>query len=382
MKYKLASDTWDKLEIDAIQRVIDSKQFTMANEVSSFEERFANFHSTRHAIMTNSGSSANLVMMNAIKYLKDDSRNEVIVPAVSWSTTYFPVNQAGYKLIFVDICKDDFNIDIEAVKKAINPNTLGVLTVNLLGNPSKLDELEKICKSEGVYLFEDNCESMGASLNNKLAGTYGLMGTFSFFYSHHMQTMEGGMILTDNDDLADICRSLRAHGWVRDLSEDSTIYKKGQDKFREKFKFILPGFCVRPLEMSGAIGKEQLLKWPAMLKNRRKNAGYINKLMEDNTKLTIQKEYGNSSWFGFGMRVKKGSRNEYLQILDHAGIENRPIVAGNFINNPVMKHLDYKIFGSLDNADDIDENGFFIGNDSKDLTKQIDYFIEKIGATS
>ena len=225
-KYSLASDSWGEEEISAINDVVKSNKFTMGPKVKKFEEEFANYHKADYAIMVNSGSSANLLMIASLFYSNDydlKKGDEVIVPAVSWSTTYYPVNQYGLKLVFVDIDRNTLNIDPKEVIKAINQKTKLIFAVNLLGNPSDLEDLKSICKKNEIILIEDNCESLGAKYHDRYTGTCGLMGSFSFFFSHHMQTMEGGMVLTNDKNLYELCLSLRAHGWIRDLPKNLSL---------------------------------------------------------------------------------------------------------------------------------------------------------------
>lgn len=377
MKYPLAADTWDQKEIDAIQSVIAGGRYTMGPRVKQFENEFAETFGVKHAVMVNSGSSANLLMIASLVL---DSRydlnpgDEVIVPAVSWSTTYFPLTQYGLKAIFVDIDKDTLNIDPSKIVKAITPKTKAILAVNLLGNSCDYYALLDLANEFNLILLEDNCESLGARWNGQMLGTIGTMGTFSFFFSHHMQTMEGGMIVTNDDQTAQYLRSLRAHGWIRDLPDENYLWNKTGDPFEDSFKFILPGYCVRPLEMSGAVGSVQLDKMPTMIAKRRENAKVFQEAFADIPDVITQMEIGESSWFGFSIVLRGkllGRRKELLDILSRAGVETRPIVAGNFTRNPVIKYIPHEVRGSLDNADYIHDNGFFIGNDSRDLTSEI-----------
>lgn len=384
MKYPLASDTWDQKEIAALNRVIASGRYTMGAEVKKYEQQFAEYFGVKHAVMTNSGSSANLITLATLKlhpkFKKNIAHPNIIVPTVSWSTTYFPVTQNGYILKFVDVDPYTFNLSAEAVDEAIDENTVAVFTVNLLGNPCELQKMKAVCDAKGVVLLEDNCESLGAIENNKYAGTWGTMGTFSFFFSHHLQTMEGGMVVTNDDDLVDYLRSIRAHGWVRDVEPGSKLYTKTGDPFEDSFRFVLPGYCVRPLEMSGAVGQEQLLKWPNMFSLRRKNAEYAQKVFSNIDGIRIQKENDTSSWFGFGFVLEdhlRGRRKLVTDTLIANQVECRPIVAGNFLRNPVIKHLQYKNTGTTA-ADCLHDHGFFIGNDCKDLTAEIDYVAKLI----
>lgn len=377
MKYPLASNTWDHREIEAINSVIADGRYTMGPRVKKFEGEFAERFGAKHAVMTNSGSSANLLMIASLIINPDYDLNpgdEVIVPAVSWSTTYFPVTQYGLKLIFVDIEQDTLNIDPDKVEAAIGPKTKAILAVNLLGNSCRYDRLKDIAERHNLILIEDNCESLGASYDGKMLGTIGVMGTFSFFFSHHMQTMEGGMVLTDDSKLDQYLRSLRAHGWIRDLPDENFIHNKSGDPFEDSFKFVTPGYCVRPLEMSGAVGSVQLSKMDSMINARRSNAKHFKDAMTYIQSVRTQIEVGESSWFGFSIVLidgLKGKRREIVSALTAAGIETRPIVAGNFTKNPVISHIPHEIRGTLDVANYIDENGFFVGNDSRDLTEEI-----------
>ena len=192
--------------------------------------------------------------------------------SVSWSTTYFPLHQYGLKLKFVDIDIETLNYDLDKLETSITEDTKALMLVNLLGNNNDFDRINLICKEKNIVIIEDNCESMGAKYNNKYSGTFGVMGTFSSFFSHHISTMEGGVVVTDSEELYHILLCLRAHGWTRNLPKENYISKKSDNWFEESFKFVLPGYNVRPLEMSGAIGIEQLKKLPNFLKQRRKNA--------------------------------------------------------------------------------------------------------------
>ena len=374
--YELASSSWDQDELDAMQRVIKSGNFTMGQEVREFESKFADYFGTKFAVMSNSGSSANLLAMAAIKYSKKygkDERDEVIVPAVSWSTTYYPITQLGYKLRFVDVDLNSLNATASAIQAAINNRTAGIFAVNLLGNPSDLEAISNLASEAGIFFLEDNCESMGAKIGTKFSGTFGQIGTFSSFFSHHISTMEGGLSVTDDEELAQLMTSLRAHGWTRELPETNHVHDKTGEKFDDLFRFVLPGYNLRPLELSGAIGLEQLKKLPAINNQRRLNAEFFKSriVFED---LLIQQEFGDSSWFGFSLILNgglSGRRSELVSHLTSKGIESRPIVAGNFTRNPVMKHLDHVKLDPLPNADKIHQDGLFVGNSQEDLSKEI-----------
>lgn len=377
MRYPLADSTWDERETQAIADVVASGRFTMGPKAREFEARFAERFECRHAIMVNSGSSANLLAIAALRYRSRDSLqpgDEVIVPAVSWSTTYCPLHQYGLKLRFVDIDPDTLNLDPDAVETAITPDTRAVFAVNLLGAPNDFARLAEICERRGVILIEDNCESMGALYDGRHAGTFGVCGTFSMFFSHHMCTMEGGVVTTDDTEIAQIVTSLRAHGWTRELPPENLVWNKEGDAFRDMFRFVLPGYNLRPLEMSAAVGLCQLEKLDSMLRGRRANAERFVDLFGDQDFVRIQKPVGTSSWFGFALILDgplAGRRSEVVEMLADSGVESRPIVAGDFTKNPVIRFFDYEIAGPLPNTSNVDANGFFIGNHHYDISEEL-----------
>jgi CDP-6-deoxy-D-xylo-4-hexulose-3-dehydrase len=380
MIYPLAYSTWGKEEVEAIQKVIDTDMYTMGNHVKQFEQEFAELFNSPNAVMVNSGSSANLLMLSLLKW-KYRLTGDIIVPVVGWATTYFPIVQNGFKINFVDVDPNTWNIDTTKIEQAITPNTVAIMPVNLLGNSCDYKAIKEICFKHKLLLIEDNCESMGAKFNNQYTGTFGLAGSFSFFFSHHIQTMEGGMILCKHKDDADYLRSMRAHGWVRDLPDNSSLYKKTGNAFNDNFIFATPGYNLRPLEMSGAIGSVQLKKWNDIMKVRLENTKHFLNLFANKSWCRIQNEIGESSWFTFGMVLDgelKGRREEIIDALTNAGIQNRPLASRNFLKQPVMPNLDHIVSGTMDAANDIHDNGFFVGNGSIDIKEGIDKMYEII----
>lgn len=370
-KFPLATSSWGKEEMDAIQGVIASGMFTMGAKVQAFERDFAKFAGSQYCVMVNSGSSANLLMVAALFYTKNTGLklqrgDEVIVPAVSWSTTYYPLYQYGLKIKFVDIDLQTLNYDLDQLEQAVTDKTRAIMAVNLLGNPNDFSRIEQIIGGRDIVLMEDNCESMGATFQGKQAGTFGVMGTFSSFFSHHISTMEGGLIVTDDEELYHILLSLRAHGWTRNLpAENHVCGRKSDDPFAESFRFVLPGYNVRPLEMEGALGVEQVKRLPQMIEERRKNGKLLQATLDSHPDIIIQREIGESSWFGFSLVIRPGSaltRNALVVKLNELGFECRPIVAGNFAKNEVVKYFDSEVHGTLKNAEHIDQNGLFVGN--------------------
>lgn len=378
--YKLAIETWDKDEIKAINKVIDSGIFSMSSNVFAFEKNAANYFDSRFCVMVNSGSSANLLMIASLFFKKDNplkKGDEIIVPAVSWSTTYAPLQQYGLKLRFVDVDQKTLNFDLSQLEDAVTDKTKGIFAVNLLGNPNEFSKIKKICVKHNLFLIEDNCESMGAKYGDKYCGTFGIMGSFSCFFSHHISTMEGGFILTDDEELHHIMLSLRAHGWTRNLPKNNLVTgTKSNNDFEESFNFVLPGYNLRPLEMSGAIGIEQLKKLEDFVLVRRKNKEAFDDLISTYNQLVTQKEIGYSSWFGFSILISeecKFTRKEILDVFAKNNIETRPIVSGNILNKQMMKYFDYTTYGDMETSEYVDKYGFFIGNSHKNLSREFEY---------
>lgn len=370
-RFPLATSSWDQAELDALQRVIASDMYSMGPEVRTFEEQFAAFFGSKYAVMVNSGSSANLLMTGAFFYSQNEdlrlrAGDEIIVPAVSWSTTYYPLAQYGLIQKFVDIDRDTLNYDLDALAAAVTDKTRAIMIVNLLGNPNDFDRIKEIIGDRKIVLLEDNCESMGAKFNGKHTGTFAHVGSFSSFFSHHISTMEGGVVTTDDEELYHIMLSMRSHGWTRHLPKENRVTgTKSDDPFEESFNFVLPGYNLRPLEMSGALGQEQLKKLPDLIKGRRDNAALVVAPLADHPLFTLQAEIGESSWFGFSLLLRPeadADRKALVAKLNELGIECRPVVAGNFTKNPVMQHIPHVIHGDMVNAEYIDQRGLFIGN--------------------
>jgi CDP-4-dehydro-6-deoxyglucose reductase, E1 len=378
--YELASDSWGTDEINAIRKVIDSGRFTMGEKVSEFELAFAEKFNSEYCLMVSSGSMANLVAIASLFYKSDrplQRGDEVIVPAISWATSFYPLQQYGLKLRFVDVDLNTLNMDVTKLEAALTPKTRMVMGVSILGNPAELQKIREFCNKHNLILFEDNCESMGARLNDKYTGTFGDIGTFSTFFSHHISTMEGGLIITEDEELYHLMKSIRAHGWSRDLPEDTSIYEKSDDEFFEAYRFILPGYNARPLELSGAIGLEQIKKLDSLVDVRRQNAKLFIELFGNDPRFILQKESGKSSWFSFTVILHPDVRMERKQCLEHlrnADIQFRIITGGCFPRHDVIKYFDYEIVDNLNSANIAHDRGFFVGNHPRDIGKELGLF--------
>ena len=278
----------------AIDRVIQSGQFTMGPEVKAFEEEFAAYHGMRHGIMVNSGSSANLIAVATLFHKRDNplKRGDVaVVPAIAWSTTYAPLVQYGLELQVIDV-DDTWNANVHDRDNAAKICKAKLMIgCSVLGNPAPLNYMKTLCGQAGTYMIEDNCESIGASSAGKLCGTFGLMNTFSFFITHQLSGIEGGMILTDDDECAALCRVLRAHGWTRDVQKP--------DSFTHEYDFRAMGYNVRPVEMHAAVARVQLNKLSAGMVARRENYyDFRNTASEAGLQLTFVEDGGTMNPFG------------------------------------------------------------------------------------
>ena len=383
-KYPLVSDSWDKLEINSIKKVISSKIYTYKGKyVKEFEKKFASFFKMKYCVMVNSGSSANLLSVASLFFksgIKLKRGDEVIVPSLSWSTTYSPLQQYGLKLKFVDINIKTLNVNVDDIISAVTKKTKMIVAVSILGNPVNLKKLKSFCDKKKILLMEDNCESMGAKIDNKYTGTFGIVNTFSTFFSHHISTIEGGLILTNNSELYNIILSLRSHGWTRDVDKNSLL-KKSQKKY-EDYCFVLPGYNVRPTNLNAAIGIEQLKKLNKFVKIRNYNHRLFKKLFENDKRFFIQEtSYKPSSFaFTFVFKEKYKNKKQYLlKKLEKAGIEYRLITGGSFFKHPVKKYFKYEMFNGCSKVNYIHENGFFVGNHPRKLDKELNYLKKVMG---
>ena len=373
MSYSLTSHEFDQIDIDNIIKLFNSKRLTMGKHVVEFEKIFARFHNRKYAVMTNSGSSANLLMIASLVESGNlNPGDEVIVPAVSWSTTYFPLTQYGLIPVFVDVSLDTFSLDESKVLKCIkDSNIKAILNVPLLGYYAHSQAIKNLCAELDILYLEDCCEAFGSNFQAVKAGELGDMSTFSFFYSHQLPAIEGGCVLTDSKNIYDYLLSLRAHGWTREIKGESSLEVE-QDEFVRSFRFVLPGYCLRPTEINAVLATERLKRWEDKKQMRDANHSKFISEFGRNGKLTIQNSHSGMSAFGFGVICESTAvRRLIVDEYKKQGIEVRPIVAGNFTKNPVIERIANKVHGNLENADKIDACGFFLGNHASDLSSSI-----------
>jgi CDP-4-dehydro-6-deoxyglucose reductase, E1 len=369
---KLHEPTFDEEEVAAAVAVLRSKNVTQGEKVKEFEKAF---WPTGHAVACNSGSSANLLAISALKAsgrLKDG--DEVIVSALSWSTTVFPIIQHNLIPVIVDCDPDTLNMDMEQAEMAISPKTKAIMPVHVYGNPCDMDILYVLCRDHGLVMIEDCCESMGAEYNGVPVGHWADVATFSFYFSHHITTLEGGMVVTKDHDTADMLRIQRSHGWLRDSDRE---VPDGMDR---KFCFVELGYNFRLTEVQAAIGLCQLPKLDDIIARRRAaHSAYVNALSHIQY-LRFQKDNGKSSCFGFSI-VLDGAPftvTELRQYLESRGIETRPIICGNIARQPVMEKYEHRVFGDLRNATDVMVNGFSVGVHQDVTQSDVDYVAESM----
>ena len=390
--YPLLSDAFNKKDIQCGINVIKSKFITMSKVTRRFEKKFAKKVGSKFALMTNSGSSANLLAVSAIvnpmfkKQLKEG--DEVLIPSVCWSTSLWPIIQNNLKPVFVDVEMNTFNISIDHLIKKITKKTTAIMCVHILGTSANMNKIKKIAKLHKLLIIEDTCESLGAKFNNKCLGTFGEFGTYSFFISHQITSGEGGMIVCNDKLNYNIVKSLRSHGWSRDIVIDKKIKKKFK-KIDDRFLFINSGYNLRPTDIQAAIAENQLKRLSKFMKVRKHNRELIIKKIKLNKKWSNQFNFVNvskkiePSWFGLPIIVNnkfKNKKKKFLDFLTKKGIENRPILSGNFLNQPSIEL--YKLKTKKDNfknAQNVEDLGFFIGLHTTKLSNKLaDYIAENL----
>jgi CDP-6-deoxy-D-xylo-4-hexulose-3-dehydrase len=356
--------------VEALDSLL-STWVTMGKKVKRFEEMFAQYLGSKHAVMVNSGSSANLLAMSVLTNPMIQGSmppgSEIITPAVTWVTTVYPIVNTGCIPVLVDVDLESYNVRYDAVQNAITSKTKGIVPVHLLGNPCKIDAIERMADRKGLFVMEDACESTGADFQGRKVGTFGDMGTFSFYMSHHISTIEGGMIVTDDDEMYECLKAMRAFGWVRDLS-NAKRYAEENRGIDPRFLFLTQGFNFRPTELQGAFGIHQIGKLERFIELRRRNASYWNKRLagyRDVLNLPHEEQEARHVYFGYPITIKREARfgrNEMTSDLEGKGIETRPIMAGNIADQPVAKQLPCRVEGGLENSKLIMRNSFFFGN--------------------
>jgi CDP-6-deoxy-D-xylo-4-hexulose-3-dehydrase len=373
--YPLATPTFGSDEIlEALESMVSFKT-TMWDKTRIFEEEFGKRYGAE-AIMVNSGSSADLLLMFGMNTKSGGPLSDgdvILVPAVTWPTQIWSIMMAGFIPRLVDVDPRTMNIDIQDLKSKITKDVKALFLVHLMGNPADMDAIKEICTDNDLYLLEDCCESIDAKYGNEFVGRFGLGASFSFFFSHHITTMEGGMILTKDPDFAHRMRLLRAHGWTRHITTTEEV-EKGIDP---RYTFVKWGFNVRPTELQAGFGIHQIKKLSEFNDIRNRNAARLqivfSKFANLFSVMQVTKK-GSCSWFAFPVLVNKSApftREDVTSHLEKLGIETRPIVAGNIARQPGFKKLVPDFDPSLSGSDIIHTQGFYIGIHPVDYSTQI-----------
>lgn len=369
-------------EVRAALELLLSQYVTAGARVREFERAFADFVGAKHAVMVNSGSSANLLALSALaaQAVPNGLRagDEVIVPAVTWPTTVTPILQNGCVPVFVDIDRHTLNLRPEDLGRALSPRTRAIFVVHLLGNPVAMEPVMRFAQEHDLWVLEDTCESLGTQIDGRRAGAIGDIGTFSFYFSHHITTVEGGMLVTDDGQLADLVRSLRSHGWTRELSNRREI-EAASPWIDPRFLFVHLGYNVRPMEVQAAFGLVQLERLEQFNEARRRNARTLIAALADIDELEFvaEQEGGRSTWFGFPVVLPDAETRQALsRHLEERQIETRPIVAGNLTVQPAFRDSPHRTVGSLANATAIGQRGLFIGNHPELDERRLAHIVE------
>ena len=382
-EYPLIDNPFDSDDLMSAISVLLKGKITMAQITKNFEKKFAKYVGSNYALMVNSGSSANLLaffaLINPKNKYKLQKNDECLIPSLCWSTSLWPIIQAGLKPKFVDVDVETLNINLKDLKKKINKKTKALLAVHILGNSSNMRQLSNICEKNKIILVEDTCESLGSKFKNKSLGTFGRFGTYSFYPSHQITSGEGGMIVCNKREDYEILHSLRAHGWDRGLN----------NKNNKSFNFVNSGFNLRPLDLTAAIGLSQLQKLEKFKSQRISNRNRIINGLKKSKKWKKQFIFIEPiknlkpSWFGLPILIDKNFikiKKNFLNKLNKEKIETRPIISGNFLNQPCiklykLKTKNEKFLGSQE----IEDRGFFVGLPTKKISNEkLNYLIKNL----
>ena len=379
MEVSLNEVSFGKAEIDEVMDSLTSGFVTMGEKVARFEREFAAYHGVKHAVMVNSGSSANLVAIAALAeagWLMPG--DEVLVPAVTWATGVAPVIQHQLVPVFVDADEQTLCMDMEQASEAVGPRTRAMFPAHILGNACDMDLARRVAKDNGLGMVEDCCEALGTTYRAKKVGTFGDISTFSFYFSHHITTIEGGMLLVNDDGIADICRSLRSHGWTRGLDSQEKWEKENQH-IDPRFLFIMFGYNLRPTELNACFGLHQLPR----LDQRNEKRGDVATALRmglrevEEVQLTKQGEGVEHTWFGFPMFVNT-AKSVFCDHMAEKGIETRPIVAGNLVEQPFLKDVPYRRHGSLPVAKKVMARGVYLPCHPDMTEAQVEHIISSV----
>ena len=368
----LVKDTINSTDIKNLSDwLLTNPRLTKGKLTLEFEKEWSKWNGNKYSIFVNSGSSANLLMVYALLVSGKLKNKKAIVPAVSWVTTVAPFIQLGLDPILCDCDKTNLGLDIDHFEELCKKHLPAVaIIVHVLGHTGNMDKILEICNKYGVILLEDCCESHGTQYANKKVGNFGKMASFSFYFGHHMSTIEGGMVVTDEEDLYNIMLSLRSHGWARDTEQSYRMNLKQKyeiDDFREKFTFYYPGFNIRSTDLNAFLGLEQLKRLDDTVQKRSENYWIYRKKLENY--YWIQKSDASLiSGFSVGLMADNADNLEKIAAsLEKNSIETRPLICGSIGEQPFWIDLYGKAV--LPNASKVHSQGFFVPC-NPDLTKE------------
>jgi CDP-6-deoxy-D-xylo-4-hexulose-3-dehydrase len=402
MKIPLASSGLRQKDIQAAINVLQSGNLTMGNQVRNFEGKLAKYLNVKHFIMMNSGSSANLALFEALirptqKAPLLQPGDGVLVPVIAWPTTIWPIIQLGLQPVFVDVDSETFALDLDKAQTVINRTSSkigGIFPIHPLGKAIDPDLLERFAGANNLVLVNDVCESLGSWVGDKHAGTSGFGGSLSFYFSHHITTMEGGGVATDDSDFADDLRSIRSHGWSRDRS-DASAWQENVSNNDAKFLFVSTGFNVRPMEIQAAIGVSQIADLDLFIGKRRNLAKRINqaisnsgiRLVGANTLETPQREKSHS-WMLMPIQVIGENahlrKKKIITKLESLGVETRPVLTGNFLSQPSMQRIGKNLPDAMEFevANEISATTFLVSGHHDLDDEQIQYLCDSLQTAS
>jgi CDP-4-dehydro-6-deoxyglucose reductase, E1 len=379
--YPLVENPYRKKDINDAIKVLKTNQLTSGPKIIKFQSLFSKKINIKNSLMVNSGSSANLLalqcLINPYRKKRLQKGDEVLIPALCWSTSLWPIIQSGLKPKFVDVDVDTLNININDLRRKITKKTKALMLVHVLGNCADMGEIISIKNKNNLILIEDTCESLGTKYRNKYLGTFGEFSTFSFYASHQISSGEGGMICCKNKEDSEIITALRSHGWSRGLKKEKKIAKKNIN-LDKRFIFYNSGFNLRSTEVSASVGMSQFKDLDSFIKIRKDNRQKIINEFSENMKIKNkinfikEKYYVNASWFGLPIILSKSiDKQKFLKKLEKNGVETRPIISGNFLKQPAIKKYNLTCKNKMKNADYINEKGFFIGLPTKKIPNKL-----------
>lgn len=362
--WKLQEDILEPADIDELVDFIrTTSRFTQFVKVRAFEEAWSAWQGCRYSVFVNSGSSANLVMVNAMKQMRGwQDGDEILVPAVTWVTNVTPVMQCGLRPVFVDVNLDDFSFDYDALARSVGPRTRAIFVTHLIGFPADMPRVQEVARARGLTVLEDCCESHGAHLGGVKVGNHGSCSSFSFYWGHHMTTVEGGMVCTDSEELYHLALLKRSHGLARELPVrlHAELGRANPD-VDFNFLFLTDGFNVRNTEFSAVLGLTQLAKLDAYIEKRNDNhRRFLEILAPYRGHLLLPDKPGVSS-FCLPFLFRERTRMErFLEVLRARRIEYRPVIGGNLLRQPP-----FSPFGrpaDFPGAEFLHTNACYIGN--------------------